>query len=85
VIVFIHDIFLPWDYPSVWEHRLYSEQYLLAVLLLADRMRRYEVVFPGYFTSVDPELAPLTAATWRQVAPSDPGVHASCFWMRVKG
>ncbi len=28
VLVAIHDVFLPWDYPPTWERRLYSEQYV---------------------------------------------------------
>jgi hypothetical protein len=35
VIVHIHDIFLPFDYPKVWRQRYYSEQYMLASWLLA--------------------------------------------------
>ena len=33
VLVQIHDIFLPYDYPQVYVDRLYSEQYLLQALL----------------------------------------------------
>lgn len=36
VLVGIHDIFLPYDYPQEWSHRLYNEQYLLASMLLAN-------------------------------------------------
>ncbi|MDP4023178.1 class I SAM-dependent methyltransferase [Methylobacterium sp. NEAU 140] len=34
VMVHIHDIFIPDDYPAAWNHRLYNEQYLLAAMLL---------------------------------------------------
>ncbi len=34
VIVHIHDIFLPYDYPPKWRRRFYSEQYALAAYLL---------------------------------------------------
>jgi hypothetical protein len=34
VIVHIHDIWLPYDYPPEWIDRYYSEQYLLAAFLL---------------------------------------------------
>ncbi|MDB9766693.1 class I SAM-dependent methyltransferase [Amylibacter sp.] len=37
VIVCVHDIFLPHDYPKVWAERLYNEQYLLAAYLLANK------------------------------------------------
>lgn len=35
VLVGVHDIFLPWDYPASWAERAYNEQYLLASWLLA--------------------------------------------------
>lgn len=34
IIVQVHDIFLPNDYPPAWHNRYYSEQYLLAAYLL---------------------------------------------------
>ncbi|WP_309630377.1 class I SAM-dependent methyltransferase [Brevundimonas sp.] len=40
VLVGVHDIFLPYDYPRSWSERGYNEQYLLAASLLAN---------PGYF------------------------------------
>ncbi|MGA0608307.1 class I SAM-dependent methyltransferase [Phenylobacterium sp. VNQ135] len=33
VIVGIHDIFLPYDYPEAWIERFYNEQYLLAAYI----------------------------------------------------
>lgn len=84
VLVFIHDIYLPDDYPPEWERRFYSEQYLLGTLLLADRGRRYEIVFPARFCATDPVLAPRTLAWWRTIAPADQSVRASAFWLRIR-
>lgn len=67
VLVYLDDVFLPLDYPPEWGERHYSEQYLLAVMLLADRGRRYEILFPGHFSHVDPGLRRLTDAFWRDV------------------
>jgi hypothetical protein len=39
VIVEVHDITLPGDYPPQWTGRYYSEQYLLAAYLLGPRQR----------------------------------------------
>lgn len=39
VVVHVHDVFLPDDYPPDWEDRAYSEQYLLAAVLLSARPR----------------------------------------------
>lgn len=48
VVVGIHDIFLPYDYPEPWVGRYYSEQYLLACYLLA-RGPLLRVVLPMHF------------------------------------
>jgi hypothetical protein len=85
VLVFVHDIYLPDDYPPEWEQRFYSEQYVLGALLLADRGRRYEIVFPARFCATDPALAPSTLAWWRTLAPHDASVRASAFWLRIRG
>jgi hypothetical protein len=55
VLVHVHDIFLPWDYPTEWSSRYYSEQYLLACWMLAnpDRVR---LVASHAFASYDPAL-----------------------------
>jgi hypothetical protein len=84
VLVFIHDIFLPDDYPDIWRSRYYSEQYLLAVLLGADAGRRYEIVFPGHFAETDAELGRETARVWRHIAPAGLESQSSCFWLRVR-
>jgi len=33
VIIYIDDVYLPYDYPPEWSMRYYSEQYLLAVVV----------------------------------------------------
>ncbi len=55
VLVHIHDIFLPDDYPPQWKGRLYSEQYLLAAQLLCPRPP-FAIVLPNYFATCDAEL-----------------------------
>jgi methyltransferase family protein len=56
VLVHIHDIFLPADYPPSWNERLYSEQYLLAAMLLFGNPP-FRVVLPNYFVCSDPSLS----------------------------
>ncbi len=85
VLVYVDDVYLPHDYPPEWAERFYSEQYLLATLLLADAGRRYEILFPAFFTTLDPELAGLVEGFWRRAAV--PGLSPSIpngFWMRVR-
>ena len=55
VLIHIHDIFLPCDYVPSWNARLYSEQYLLAAMLLCEK-RPFEVVLPNYYVSTDPQM-----------------------------
>ena len=50
VVVGIHDIFLPQDYPEDWVGRHYSEQYLLACYLLAGT-RLFDVLLPVFFAA----------------------------------
>ena len=63
VLVYIDDIYLPLDYPQKWASRYYSEQYLLAVLLLTGAAR-YEVLLPCNFVAHDPELHKVLAPLW---------------------
>jgi hypothetical protein len=81
VYIQIHDIFLPWDYsPDVVGHS-YSEQYMLAVLLLFGA-EKFEVVLPNMFISRDRTLASVLDPLWQH--PSMAGIepHGGSFWMR---
>jgi len=64
VIVHIHDIYLPYDYPQFMCDRFYSEQYGLAMYLLANPTK-FETIFPNYFISEDKELADLITPIWQ--------------------
>lgn len=55
VVVEIHDIFLPYDYPPHWGKRFYSEQYLLAAFLLSGGTL-FDILLPNNFVSNKPEL-----------------------------
>lgn len=55
VIVHVHDILLPADYLPLWRKRMYSEQYLLAAMLLSPRPF-FKTLLPNYFACTDPEL-----------------------------
>jgi hypothetical protein len=52
VIVHVHDIYLPYDYPQFMCDRFYSEQYGLAAFLLANP-DRFLTIMPNYFVSED--------------------------------
>lgn len=79
VIVGIHDIFIPYDYPPDWKDRFYSEQYLLATQLLAGR--NFDIVFPSQFASQDKELKRILAPLWKKIKVNDP--TGTSFWVRT--
>jgi len=56
VIVHIHDIMLPYDYPDSFKHWYWNEQYLLAVYLMGN-MARIEPLAPTAFLCRDPAFA----------------------------
>ena len=72
VLIQIHDIFLPRDYPDYWNNRFYSEQYLLAAYLLGGHQGT-ELFMPVAYVS-EQKLLPVELA---QIAAG--GVS---FWLR---
>lgn len=82
VVIHIHDIFLPFDYPPEWKLRYYSEQYLLAVLLLADT-NRYEVLYPCRFMLADDGMRRVVDEVWEALEIPAKKDYGSAFWMRV--
>jgi hypothetical protein len=54
VLVHVHDVFLPLDYPPEWSERLYSEQYVLGAMLLG--RPPFRVLLPNHFVCHHPEL-----------------------------
>jgi hypothetical protein len=83
VVVHIHDIMLPGDYPPRWRWRYYSEQYLLAAFLLASP-GRYDVELPNAFIDGDPDLRAPVEALWRQIGLARAQEYEpASFWMRI--
>jgi len=82
VIVHIHDIYLPFDYPQFMCDRFYSEQYGLAIYLLADP-DKYYTILPNYFIYKDNELADLISPIWNH--PNLTGVekHGGSYWIKI--
>jgi predicted O-methyltransferase YrrM len=76
VLTHIHDIFLPYEYPSEWllNHRWYwNEQYLVQALLSGSQM--FEVLWPGHFVQrTQPDFS--HHFTHLQ------GRHAKSLWLR---
>jgi hypothetical protein len=82
VLVYIDDIYLPYDYPPAWKDRYYAEQYVLATLLLA-RPERYEILLPCVFVAQDENLRHEADTVIRHIRPQGLGGYGNGFWMRV--
>jgi hypothetical protein len=84
VVVQLHDIYLPDDYPPFMCERFYSEQYLLAVALLHGP-EKYQIILPCWFVSEDPALHALLAPVWTHAGLSNVERHGGSFWMEIAG
>jgi len=82
VIVHIHDIYLPYDYPQDMCDRFYSEQYMLATMLLSNP-KRYQILFPCFFVSEDEALASQLEPLWKSENTSQVEKHGGSFWFKV--
>jgi len=82
VIVHIHDIYLPYDYPQFMCDRAYSEQYMLAAFILANP-GKYETILPNYFISQDAELSGILQPLWQQPALQGVESHGGSYWLRM--
>jgi predicted O-methyltransferase YrrM len=79
ILVGIHDMHLPDDYPPGYNDRYYSEHYLLATLLLGEPSW-LRTVLPCWYVSHHPELRALAHALIPQpFAEEDP--HGVIFWL----
>jgi predicted O-methyltransferase YrrM len=83
VLVHLHDIALPADYPPEWRDWYYSEQYLLAVSLLAEHPN-FDVVLPNAFVAADAELSAIVEPIWRQPRMKQVPRQGMSFWLRMK-
>ncbi len=84
VIVHIHDVYLPYDYPQFMCDRFYSEQYGLAMYLLANP-DKYVPLLPNYFIYEDQELSGHIAPLWEHEDLRNVERHGGSFWLQVNG
>lgn len=83
VIVHVHDIYLPYDYPPFMCDRFYSEQYVLAAFLLANP-EKYKTIFPAYFISEDEKLSSIISEIWNHPNTKNVEKHGGSFWFRIE-
>ncbi|MDZ4750022.1 MAG: class I SAM-dependent methyltransferase [Flavobacteriales bacterium] len=84
VIVHIHDIYIPYDYPQFMCDRLYNEQYVLMAFMISNP-KWFKVLLPNYFISEDTELSTVLNEIWNH--PNLEGVerHGGSFWVEMNG
>lgn len=81
VIVHVHDIYIPYDYPKFMVDRFYSEQYLLATYLL--NAKNFEVMLPNYFVYKNSELASILNPLWQMPTMKNVEQHGGSFWFKI--
>lgn len=82
VIVHIHDIYLPYDYPQFMCDRFYSEQYGLAMYVMANP-EKYKTILPNYFISEDKELSELISPIWQHDNLQNVERHGGSYWIQI--
>jgi len=79
-IVHVHDVYLPWDYPCVYDEWFWSEQYLLHCLL--SHNTRYQILLATHFLART-ELA-LMRRVFGEWIGTEQGSSGCSFWLRVR-
>jgi hypothetical protein len=83
VLVEIHNVTLPYDYPTEWINRYYSEQYLLAAYILP-KGNMFDIILPNTFISHDSELRSILAPLWEKEEMKNVETSGCSFWIRMK-
>lgn len=83
VLVQVHDILLPYDYPPDWTERWYSEQYLLAASLLAQG-ETLEILLPNAFISHDSELMDILSPALDRMNLGGTNIFGYSFWLKTR-
>jgi len=81
IFVEFHDVFLPYDYPTGWKS-YYSEQYLLAVYILAES-NKFDIVLPNAFTTNDAELSSILNPVWDATNTREL-IEGLSFWIQTR-
>jgi len=82
VIVHLHDIYLPYDYPQEMCNRFYNEQYGLAMYLLANP-GRFKILLPNFFIYNDEELSEVISPVWEHSSVRNVERHGGSFWFKI--
>lgn len=77
VVVHVHDIFLPDDYPASWRGRYYAEQNALIGWIMSGY---FDVVWPGHYVATRHALTIREA--FRGFGPVQENLEAGSIWLR---
>jgi hypothetical protein len=79
VLIHLHDIFWPSDYPNEWAKRMYSEQYVLGALLLyAENI--IDVILPNAYISQLVGLTSILCDVWDSPSLEGSDPNGVSFW-----
>jgi hypothetical protein len=79
-VIHVHDIFLPYDYASVYDERCYNEQYLLHCTL--SHTPRYRTLLACHWLSR--EHGEAMRGTFGALVGRDPLLYGASYWMEVE-
>ena len=79
VLVHVHDIYIPFDYPNNRDHLCYTEQYVLHALLA--HSPRYRTVLTSHWLSR--QHARRMQETFGPDTASDVRLYGGCYWFEV--
>lgn len=82
VVVQVHDVYLPYDYPQFMCDRSYSEQYGLAMYLMANP-DKFQTLLPNYFISEDPALSAILQPIWKHSNLAGVEQHGGSYWLKI--
>lgn len=82
VIVQIHDVYLPYDYPQFMCDRFYNEQYAIAFFMMANP-EKYTCICPNFFISEDKKLREIIAPIWQHKNMENVERHGGSFWFTI--
>ena len=83
VLVHIHDVYLPYDYPQFMCDRFYNEQYGLALLLLANP-QRYYTILPNFYIHKSAHLSHLLEPLWSLPKLQNGEKHGGSYWLEIR-
>ena len=82
VVIHLHDIYLPYDYPEFMLERYYNEQYLLGALLLSNP-GKYEILCPNHFIYTEESLHNILSPIWKLKGLKNVEKHGGSFWLKI--